>query len=171
MKISTKTLKALNEQIAMEAFASNYYLSMASWCETTGYKGAASYLYAQADEERQHMLKIVHHLNMLGNQAVIPQLKQPPQTFKSLEELFKTALKNEQQVTESINNIVEMVQKEKDHSTFLFLQWYVTEQTQEETKFEEILQKFDLLGRDKLAINEIDKYLAGLAAQPETKAV
>lgn len=168
MKVSTKTVKALNDQIAMEAFASNYYLSMASWCETTGYKGAASYLYAQSDEERMHMLKIVKHLNILGNQAVIPQLKQPPQTFRSLEDLFKIALRNEQEVTKSINKIVDMTQKEKDHSTFTFLQWYVTEQTQEETKFEEVLQKFDLLGRDKLAINEIDKYLAGLVTQSET---
>lgn len=116
------------------------------------------------------MLKIVKHLNMLGNQAVIPQLKQPPQTFKSLEELFKIALRNEQEVTKSINKIVDMAQKEKDHSTFSFLQWYVTEQTQEETKFEEILQKFDLLGRDKLAINEIDKHLASLASQPDNTA-
>jgi ferritin len=170
MKLSAKTTRALNDQIAIEAFASNYYLSMASWCETTGYKGAADYLYAQADEERIHMLKIVKHLNMLGNQAIIPQLKQPPQTFKSLEELFKIALKNEQEVTRSINKIVDMAQKEKDHSTFSFLQWYVTEQTQEETKFEEILQKFDLLGRDKLAINEIDKHLASLATQPDKTA-
>jgi ferritin len=168
MKISTKTLHLLNDQIEMEGFASDYYLSMASWCEVTGYKGAANYLYLQSDEERQHMLKIIHHLNMLGSQADMRQIKQPPKTFKSLEDLFKIALKNEQQVTKSINNIVDVAQKEKDHSTFSFLQWYVSEQVQEETKFEEILQKFDLLGRDKFAINEIDKHLASLASQPES---
>ena len=155
--------KALNDQIAMEGFASNYYLSMASWCEITGYEGAASLFYQQADEERQHMIKIIHYLNDLGVQAIIPQIRQPPKLFKTLESICKTALKNEQDVTKSIHKMTEQAQKEKDHGTFTFLQWFVNEQVEEEKKFETILQKFDLVGRDKLAINEIDKYLAGMA--------
>ena len=63
--------------------------------------------------------------------------------------------------------MVEIAQKEKDHSTYAFLEWFVNEQVQEETKFETLLQKFDLIGRDKLAINEIDKLLAAQAAAPE----
>ena len=63
--------------------------------------------------------------------------------------------------------MVDIAQKEKDHSTYAFLEWFVNEQVQEETKFETILQKFDLLGRDKLGINEIDKVLAADAATPE----
>jgi len=66
--------------------------------------------------------------------------------------------------------MVEITQKEKDHSTYAFLEWFVNEQVQEETKFETILQKFDLLGRDKLAIHEIDKILAADAASPEPAA-
>jgi ferritin len=62
--------------------------------------------------------------------------------------------------------MVEITQKEKDHSTYAFLEWFVNEQVQEETKFETLLQKFDLIGRDKLAINEIDKILATDAATP-----
>lgn len=156
--------KSLNEQIAMEGFASNYYLSMASWCEITGYEGAAALFYQQADEERQHMLKIIHHLNGLGANVVIPAIKQPPKLFKSIESICKIALQNEQNVTKSINNMTELAQKEKDHSTFTFLQWFVNEQVEEEKKFETILQKFNLIGRDKLAINEIDKTLAGMVA-------
>ncbi|MCH7648504.1 MAG: ferritin [Thaumarchaeota archaeon] len=162
MKISSSMIKALNDQIGMEAFASNYYLAMGSWCEITGYEGAANFFYQHVDEERLHMMKIVHYLNGVGIPAVIPLVKAPPKTFKSLESVCKTALKNEQAVTAAINKMVEIAQKQKDHSTFGFLQWFVNEQIEEEKVFETILQKFDLIGRDKLAINEIDKSLASM---------
>ncbi len=166
MKISSKMKKALNDQVALEGFASNSYLAMASWCEITGYEGAASYFYAQSDEERTHMLKIVHYLNDVGATATISATKAPVTSYKSLEILIKTALKNEQTVTAAIHKMVEITQKEKDHSTYAFLEWFVNEQVQEETKFETLLQKFDLVGRDKIAINEIDKILAADAATP-----
>jgi len=142
VKLSPKMKKALNDQVGLEGLASNSYLAMASWCEVTGYKGAADYFYAQSDEERTHMIKI----------------------------LIKTALKNEQTVTIAIHKMVEITQKEKDHSTYAFLEWFVNEQVQEETKFETLLQKFDLIGRDKIAINEIDKILAVEATTPEPAA-
>ncbi len=170
MKISPKMKKALNDQVTLEASASNSYLAMASWCEVIGYQGAADYFYVQSDEERTHMLKIVHYLNDMGATASIPATKAPLSSYKSLEGLIKTALKNEQTVTKAIHKMVEITQKEKDHSTYAFLEWFVNEQVQEETKFETILQKFDLLGRDKLAIHEIDKILATDAASPETAA-
>ncbi|PBO84655.1 MAG: ferritin [Thaumarchaeota archaeon] len=171
MKISIKMKKALNDQVALEASASNNYLAMASWCEVTGYQGAANYFYAQSDEERTHLLKVVHYLNALGAVATIPAIKSPASSYKSLEGLIKTALKNEQTVTTAIHKMVEIAQKEKDHSTYAFLEWFVNEQVQEETKFETILQKFDLLGRDKLGINEIDKFLAVKASAPSEPTV
>ena len=170
MRLSPKMKKALNDQIALEGLASSSYLAMASWCEVTGYKGGAEYFYAQSDEERTHMLKIVHFLNDMGTAATIPALKAPTATYKSLEGLIKTALKNEQAVTKAIHKMVEITQKEKDHSTYAFLEWFVNEQVQEETKFETLLQKFDLIGRDKIAINEIDKILAAEATSPEPTA-
>jgi ferritin len=163
MKISAKMKKALNDQVRLEADATNNYLAMASWCEVTGYEGAASYFYAQSDEERTHMLKIVHYLNDMGAIATISATKAPATSYKSLETLIKTALKNEQAVTKAIHKMVEISQRDKDHSTYAFLEWFVNEQVQEETKFETLLQKFDLIGRDKLAINEIDKLLASQA--------
>ena len=166
--VSPKMKKALNDQVILEASASNNYLAMASWCEVTGYQGAANYFYAQSDEERTHMLKIVHFLNVLGAVATIPAVKAPTSSYTSLEGLIKTALKNEQSVTKAIHNMVEIAQKEKDHSTYAFLEWFVNEQIQEETKFETLLQKFDLLGRDNLGINEIDKFLASEATASTT---
>lgn len=164
MKISAKMKKSLNDQIEMEAYASNYYLSMATWCEVTGYEGSAKLLYEQAEEERAHMIKIIHYLNDVGTSSVIPAVKQPPSTFKTLEAIFKTALDNERSVTTSFNKMVELSQKDKDHATFTFLQWFVTEQIEEEKKMEDILQKFDLLGRDKIAVYEVDKIIGAMPA-------
>jgi len=116
------------------------------------------------------MLKIVHYLNNLGVPAIIPATKLPASNFKSLESILKTALNNEQLVTTAIHKMVEIAQKDKDHSTYAFLEWFVNEQVQEETKFETLIQKFELIGRDKLAINEIDKILAADAAAPADPA-
>jgi len=168
MKISKNMQSALNNQIALEANASNSYLAMASWCEVTGYEGGSSFFYAQSEEERTHMLKIIHYLNNLGIPAIIPATKIPSSNFKSLESALKTALSSEQTVTAAIHKMVEIAQKEKDHSTYAFLEWFVNEQVQEETKFETLIQKFELIGRDKIAINEIDKLLGSQAAAPES---
>ena len=159
MRISAKMKKALNDQVILESSASNLYLAMASWCEVTGYGGGATYFYAQSDEEREHMLKVVHYLNDMGAAATIPAITEPANSYKSLEAMLKTALKSEQTVTKAIHKMVEMAQAERDHCTYAFLEWFVNEQAHEETKFEEILQKFDIIGRDKLAVNEIDKIL------------
>lgn len=162
MKISKNMQNALNNQIVLEANASNSYLAMASWCEVTGYDGGARFFYAQSDEERTHMLKIIHYLNNLGVPAVIPATKLPANSFNSLESILKTALTSEQTVTSAIHKMVEIAQNDKDHPTHAFLEWYVNEQVQEETKFETLIKKFELIGRDKIAINEIDKILAAL---------
>ncbi|NJK78221.1 MAG: ferritin [Nanoarchaeota archaeon] len=165
MKISQNTKKLLNDQIVLEANASNSYLSMASWCEITGYAGAASFFYAQSDEERSHMLKFIRYLNNIGGNAVIPATKSPANSFKSLESIIRAALNNEQIVTKAIYTIVDVAQKEKDHSIHTFLDWFVNEQVEEEQKFETILQKFELIGRDKIALHEIDKIMGGLVAK------
>ncbi|MCY4490094.1 MAG: ferritin [Thaumarchaeota archaeon] len=160
MRITVQMKKALDGQVKLEADASSSYLAMGSWCEITGYEGASSYFYAQSNEERDHMIKIIHYINEMGASATIPAQKAPTDTYKSLEDVIKAALKNEQQVTKAIHKLVDIAQKAKDHSTYAFLEWFVNEQVHEETKFEIILQKFNLIGRDKLAINEIDKFLA-----------
>ena len=159
MKISEKIISLLNEQIAIEANASSYYLSVASWCKVTGYEGAACFFRNHSAEEREHMLKIIQYLNELKIHAEIPSIEKPPQKMKSLEQVCKTALQNEQKVTKSINKIIDTAQKENDHRTNVFLEWFVNEQIEEEDLFETIMQKFDVIGRDKLALYEIDKIL------------
>lgn len=79
--------------------------------------------------------------------------------MKSLEQVCKTALKNEQNVTKLINKIIDTAQKANDHRTNVFLEWFVNEQIEEEDLFETIMQEFDVIGLDKLALYEIDKIL------------
>lgn len=170
MRMSARMKRLLAGQVAMEYEASSAYLSIASWCEATGYRGGAAYFYAQSSEERDHMLRIISYLNETGAGARVPAVGAPPGSYRSLEAAVKAALKNEQAVTKSIHRMVDLARSEKDHRTYAFLEWFVREQAQEEAKFEDLLLRFDLIGRDKLAINEIDKILAADAAAGQQDA-
>lgn len=165
MKLSGEMKKSLNEQTTMESDASSFYLAMASWCEVKGYEGAADFFYKQSDEERQHMLKIVHYMNRIGSMADIAVCSEPKKNIESLEDIIKTSLENEQKVTKSIHEIITLAEKERDRRTFDFMQWFVKEQIEEEDTFDNILQKFEVIGRDKLAIYEVDKYMGGIGSK------
>lgn len=163
MKISDKVTQALNNQISLEAEAAQYYLATAGWCETAGYEGATAYFYAQSDEERMHMIKIIKFLNSLGATAKIPAVSSPQIPHKSLEDAVRVSLQNEQSVTKAIHKILALAHEKADYSALSLLEWFANEQVEEETKFEAILQKFDIIGRDGLAVAEIDKILASQA--------
>jgi ferritin len=169
MRISSEMTNAINDQISYEASSANAYNAIGSWCERTGYDGSASFFFAQAAEETEHMLKFLHYLNSVGAEAIIPAIEKPPGNFESLESTFQFGLKSEQTVTKAIYDLADMTEKEKDRSTYLFLQWFISEQIEEETLFQTILQKFDLLGRDKLAVYQIDQSLASIRAQVTNK--
>ncbi len=162
--ISKKLEAALNEQIKIEEHSSRIYLAMASWCEVNGFPGASKFLYEHTDEERMHMMKLVHFLNDRNGHAILHALEQPLLEYKSLEELFNKVLQHEQFVTKSINNLVDLCLQEKDHSTNNFLQWFVTEQMEEESLVQEIVDKIKLIGDAKAGYFYIDNYLSGLAA-------
>ena len=93
--LSAKVSKALNTQIELEASSSQYYLAMASWAETQGLNGISTFLYGHADEERMHMMKLIKFVNERGGHGVVPALKQPPVTFKSVKSVFEEILKHE----------------------------------------------------------------------------
>ncbi|HOZ86131.1 MAG TPA: ferritin, partial [Bacteroidia bacterium] len=112
--LSPAVSKALNKQIELEGFSSQYYLSMASWAETQGLNGVSAFLYHHSDEERMHMLKLVKFVNERGGHGVVPALKQPPTTFKSVKSIFEEILKHEITVTRDINGLVDATLKEKD---------------------------------------------------------
>lgn len=169
MRISSQMEKAINDQISYEASSTNAYIAIGSWCERNGYEGSAVFFFEQAREENTHMLKLVHYLNNVGAEAIIPATEKPQNKFDSLESAFQAGLKSEKTVTKLINNLVEIAEKEKDRATYSFLQWFVNEQIEEENLFETILQKFEVLGRDKLAIYQIDQSLTSIRSQIMSK--
>ncbi len=169
MRISSELAKAINDQISYESSATQAYVAIGSWCERIGYSGSATFFFEQAVEENMHMLKFVHYLNNAGAEAIIPATEKPQGSFDSLEATFRAGLKSEQTVTKLINNLVEIAEKEKDRATYSFLQWFVNEQIEEETLFETILQKFELIGRDKLAMYQIDQSLASIRTESMSK--
>ena len=151
--------KALNKQIELEASSSQYYLSMASWTENQGLSGTSSFLYQHSDEERMHMLKLVKFINERGGEAVIPALIKPPTTFKSLTHVFESLLEHEVNVTESINNIVDICLTEKDFTTHNFMQWYVAEQLEEEALARTTIDKLNMIGDDRAGLYLFDRDL------------
>jgi ferritin len=169
MRISSELAKAINDQISYESSATHAYVAIGSWCERTGYSGSATFFFEQAAEENTHMLKFVHYLNTAGAEAIIPATEKPQSNFDSLEATFQAGLKSEQTVTRLINNLVEIAEREKDRATYSFLQWFVSEQIEEETLFETILQKFEIIGRDKLAIFQIDQSLGSMRTETMAK--
>jgi ferritin len=161
--LSPQVSKALNKQIEVEGYSSQYYLAMASWAETQGLNGVCAFLYNHADEERMHMLKLIKFVNERGGHGLVPNLKQPPVTFKSVKSVFEEILKHEIKVTSEINSLVDATLKEKDYTTHNFLQWYVSEQIEEEALARQIVDKLKLIGDDKSGIYFFDRDLEALA--------
>ena len=161
---------ALNDQIKKEASSSQYYLAMASWAEANGLNGTASFMYTHSDEERFHMLKLVKFVNERGGSAIIPQLEAPPQDFKSLKNVFESLLEHEIMVTESINNLVDLCLQEKDYTTHNFIQWYVSEQLEEEALARTILDKLNLIGTDSGGMYMFDRDLENSSIQVNTES-
>ncbi|GAB3654476.1 ferritin [Echinicola sediminis] len=156
------TEKMLNKQIEMEGKSSAYYLSMASWCDMMGYDNAANLLYEHAEEERQHMLKLLHYINEAGGHAIQPEITGIKHHFTTLKEVFQLILEHEIQVTKSINIIVDHCFGVKDFATFSFMQWYVTEQREEETLARRALELFDIIGEEGIGLWTIDQELGKL---------
>lgn len=149
---------ALNKQVQMEAESSQAYLAMASWADIQpGLQGVAAFFYKQADEERMHMLKLMGFINERGGFAMVPPLEQPILTFRSLQSAFAEFLKHEIKVSNSINDIVHLSLSEKDYATHNFLQWYVTEQMEEERTARTLNEKLELIGEDKSGLYLFDR--------------
>jgi ferritin len=156
--LQKEMLDALNQQVAMEAESSQAYLALASWADAQpGLNGVAEFFYQQSDEERMHMIKLMKFINDRGGFAIIPSLPQPQITFTSLKSAFELFLKHEYKVSESINDLVNTALKLKDYATHNFLQWYVTEQMEEESTARLLNEKLELIGEDKSGLYLFDR--------------
>lgn len=155
--INVDVMDMLNEQIAMEAHAASSYLAMASWCDQTGLKGSAKLFYDQADEEKEHEMKIFHYINDNGGAAESPEISKIFSDFNSLKEIYETSLDQEISVTKAIHAIVKKCRQASDYRTEGFLQWFVNEQMEEEKKMRDILDLFELMDGSPLSIKLIDE--------------
>ncbi len=147
----------LNDQIKYEAQASMQYLAMASWADTKGYSGVADFFYSQSEEERLHMTKLMKFVNERSGNVIVPALEQPKADFDSLLALFEKFLKSEIFVTEQINKVIYECLQQKDYNVHNFMQWYVTEQLEEEATARTLLDKLNILGEDRSGYYLFDK--------------
>jgi ferritin len=144
--LSKKIEEICNQQVEKEGYSSNLYLAMAAWAENQGYAGVAAWLYAQADEEKMHMLKFISYINERGGRVIIPAFQKPPEEYKGIKEMFAEILKHEQYISASINDIVALCIEEKDFTTNNWIQWFVAEQIEEESSVQAIIDKLNLVG-------------------------
>ncbi|WP_419769283.1 MAG: non-heme ferritin [Candidatus Marinarcus sp.] len=160
--LKKEVLNKMNEQINLEHFSSNLYLSMSSWCKAQGLNGAASFLETHSSEELGHMYKLFKYINETGSQAIVGALDAPDYQFKDIKDVFERTYKHEQFITNKINELVELTLAQKDYATFNFLQWYVSEQHEEEALFKGILDKMSIIGLEGRGLHMIDKEIGTL---------
>lgn len=156
-------VKKLNAQVNLEFYSSNLYLQMSAWCEFNGLTGCARFLRQHAQEEMGHMTRLFDYVNETGALAEIGSVDSPQSEFESIVEVFQKTYEHEQHVTKKINELAHAAFTEQDYSTFNFLQWYVSEQHEEEKLFKEILDKIEIIGLDGKGLFYIDRELEKMA--------
>lgn len=154
--LSTKVEELLNAQVEKEGYSSLLYLAMASWAENKGFPGVSEWLYAQADEEKNHMLEFIHYINDRGGRAVVPGFKTPSGDYNNINQLFNDVLSHEQFISASINDIVALCVDERDFTTQNWLQGFVAEQIEEEASVQAILDRLNMIGDGNLYMFDRD---------------
>ncbi len=152
--------QALNDQIKWELYSSYLYLSMSAQLNNIGLGGFSSWMRYQAQEELIHAMKFYDFVNERGGKVTLQAIDAPPNAWKNTLEIFEEALGHEQLVTKRINDLVDLALSERDHATNIFLQWFVTEQVEEEDNVGDIVNKLKLVGDDGKALFMMDKELA-----------
>lgn len=147
--IKQNLAEALNKQINAELYSAYLYLSMAAYCESISLNGFANWMRMQAQEEVAHAMHMYKYLAERGGRITLESIAAPPTEWKSPLEMFTEVYAHEQKVTSLIYDLVNLAQDERDHAMFAFLQWYVSEQVEEEASADEIVQKLKLMGQDK----------------------
>ena len=156
---------ALSAQIKHEFYSSYLYLAMSAHCETKNYSGIAKWLKVQSEEEYGHAMKLFHYVQERGAAVVLQIIDQPPVNFGEPLELFKKVLKHEQKVTALITALYELAAKEKDYPTQFMLQWFVTEQVEEEKNVTDIIDQIVRVGDTPVSLMMLDRQLGMRASK------
>ena len=162
----TKTMQdAINEQINKEFYSSYLYLSMAAFFESKNLPGFAKWMQLQADEEREHGMKLYEHLLERGGQVSLKAIVAPAVEWKSNLAVFKEVQTHEEAVTASINALYELALKEKDYPAQVLLHWFINEQVEEEKNAAEIVQQLELIDAHGTAVLMLDHRLGKRGAE------
>lgn len=164
--ISAKMQKVLNTHLNEEFYSSYFYLSMAAYFEAKNLKGFANWMRIQANEEQMHGMKFFNFILQKGGKVTLAEIAAPKIEWKSIPEVFADTLKHEQKISGLINRLVEVALTEKDYATNTFLQWFLTEQVEEEANVEEIVQKIEMIGDNKSGLYMLDNELGARIASP-----
>ncbi|HIJ88611.1 MAG TPA: ferritin [Desulfuromonadales bacterium] len=154
--ISKKMSDSLNTHMNLELFSAHLYLVMSSCSSDLGLKGAANWFFVQYREEMIHFMKFYTYLADQGVVIAMPASKAVPNKYKSLLDMMQKTYAHEQLITSCINNLSEQAVQEKDHATQIFLQWFVTEQIEEENNDRDFIAKLKLVGDNGHGILMID---------------
>lgn len=148
-RLSPAMAKALNDQMTKEAHAAQIYLSYGAWADDQGYDGISNFLFRHAQEERNHMMKILEYILDRGAKAVVTAIPAPGDEPKNVNDCFENVFKQEVDNTKAIYALVKMSLTEEDWASWNFLQWFVKEQVEEETLALSLLDKIKIAGGDK----------------------
>ena len=154
-------LEAINQQVSNEFSASFSYLSMAAWCEHHNFTGAGAWLRVQSAEEHAHAMRLFNFVLARNHQVALKAIEAPASEFKSLVDVFERASAQEQGVSRQIDALYELAFKEKVFAAMAELQWFITEQVEEEKTVREIVAKFQMVKDDPSSILDLDRELGG----------
>ena len=157
--LNKKVCNALNKQLNNEMFSAYLYLSMSSYAGSIGLKGAANWFMVQYQEEMVHAMRFFNFINSRGEHTELDAISAPPTEFKSLLDMFEKTLAHEEFITSSIYELTDLALAERDHATHIFLQWYVTEQIEEEENDRDIIGKLKLIGDNGQGLLMLDTEL------------
>ena len=158
--LSDKMEAAINQQINAEMYSSYLYLSMATYFESTSLAGMSNWMRQQAQEEMFHGMKMFDFVCERGGRVTLMAIDEPPSEWSSVLDVFENVLAHEQKVTGLINDLVNLALDERDHATNIFLQWFVSEQVEEEDTAGGLVDKLKLIGNDANGLFMLDTELA-----------
>lgn len=160
MSLSKAVHDSLNQQINSEFYSSYLYLSLAAYCESINFPGFAHWLRLQSAEETSHAMRIFDFVNDRDERVLLAPIIQPPVEFESIMDVMATALGHERQVTNLIHNCYEIALKEDDYATQVHLQWFITEQVEDEKSVSAIVEQLKMIGDRADAIVLLDRDLS-----------
>ncbi len=160
--LNDEMVTLLNAQINLEFYSSNLYLQMSAWFLDKGLDNCGRFMREHAEEERMHMMRLFDYVLETGAYAQLTEIEKPELNYSSVNEVFEATYEHEQFITAKINELAGAAFKANDFSTFNFLQWYVSEQHEEEQLFKGILDKIEIIGEAERSLFYIDQELAKL---------